>query len=261
MARVRKWSAGKGGAIAVSEERGVRRLHIGGDAIQSAMRLSAPDTLELEYTQAMMAFLLFRPEPRDVLMVGLGAGSIPRFMRARMPGTRVTVVEIEPGVVIAARQYFGLPPEDRQLRIVLGDGAQYVPQHRGSADVMLLDGFEDGAHAKELCTPDFYDAAHEALREGGVLSANFMADDPERDTWCRRIEKSFGRRVLLLSAEDDVNVIVLAFRGGPARIAWDELKARSRELKRLYSLPFDYFLSSLKSHNARTARYLMIAPE
>ena len=261
MARARKWSAGKGGAIAVSEERGVRRLHIGGDAIQSAMRLSAPDALELEYTRAMMAFLLFCPQPQDVLMVGLGAGSIPRFLRTRMPDARVTVVEIEPGVVTAARQYFGLPPEDRRLRIVLGDGAEYVPRHRASADVLLLDGFEDGAHAKELCTPRFYDAAHEALREGGVLCANFMADDPNRDTWCRRIETSFGRRMLLLSAEDDVNVIVLAFRGGPARMAWDELKTRSRALKRLYGLPFDYFLSSLKARNAHTARHLRIAPE
>ena len=260
MARVRKWSAGNGGAIAVSEERGVRRLHIGGDAIQSAMRLSAPDALELEYTRAMMAFLLFFPAPRDVLMVGLGAGSIPRFMRAHMPDARVTVVEINPGVVAAARHYFGLPPEDRRLRVVVGDGARYVPQHPGSADVLLLDGFEDGAHAKELCTPDFYDAAHAALREGGVLCANFMADDPKRDTWCRRIERSFGRRVLRLSAEDDVNLIVLALRGGPARVAWDELKASVRALKRLYGLPFDYFLHSLKAHNPHTARHLKIVP-
>jgi len=261
MSRLRKWPAGKGGAIAVSEERGVRMLHIGGDAIQSAMRLSAPDALELEYTRAMMAFLLFLEEPRDVLMVGLGAGSIPRFMRARMPEARITVVEINPGVIAAARQYFGLPAEDRRLRIVQGDGAVVVPANPGSADVLMLDGFEDGAHATELCTQRFYDAAHAALREGGVLSANFMADDPKLDTWCRRLEKSFGGRVLLLSAEDEVNVVVLAFRGGPARLAWDELKARARALKRQWGLPFDYFLSSLKSHNTHTTRYLRIAPE
>lgn len=261
MPRVKKWLADKEGAIAVSEQRGVRMLHIGGDAIQSAMRLSAPDELELEYTRAMMAFLLFCPAPRDLLMVGLGAGSIPRFMRVRMPDVRVAVVEINPGVATAARQYFGLPPEDKHLRIVLGDGAKYVPGHRGSADVLLLDGFEDGAHASELCTQDFYAAAYEALREGGVLSANFMADDPKRGTWRRRIEKSFAGRVLQLSAEDDVNVIVLAFRGGPPRIAWDELKVRARALKRQYGLPFDYFLSSLKTHNEHTARYLRIAPE
>lgn len=261
MSRLRKWFGAKGSAVAVSEHRGVRMLHIGGNAIQSAMRLSAPDVLELEYTQAMMAFLLFCPQPRDVLAVGLGAGSIPRYLRARMPEARITVVEINPGVITAARQYFSLPAEDRHLRIVLGDGAVHVPAHPASADVLMLDGFEDGAHATELCTQRFYDAACAALREGGVLSANFMADDPKLDTWCRRIGKSFGGRVLRLSAEDDVNAIVLALRGGPARLAWDELKARARALKRQYNLPFDYFLSSLKAHNAHSARYLKIAPE
>ncbi len=260
MSRSRKWPGAKGSAVVVSEQAGVRMLHIGGDAVQSAMRLASPESLELEYTRAMMAFLLFCPQPKDVLMVGLGAGSIPRFVHARMPEARVTVVEINQAVIAAARHYFGLPPEDPRLRIVLDDGAAYVPAHPGSADVLMLDGFEDGAHATELCTQGFYDAAYAALREGGVLSANFMADDPKLDDWSRRIERSFGGRVLLLAAEDGVNTIVLAFRGGPPRIAWDELKAAARTLKSRYGMPFLYFIASLKAHNAHTTRYLRIAP-
>ena len=194
-------------------------------------------------------------------MVGLGAGSIPRFLHARMPEARLTVVEINGGVIAAARQYFGMPAEDRRLRVVLGDGAVHVPAHPGCADVLMLDGFEDGAHATELCTQRFYDAAYAALREGGALSANFMADDPKLDTWCRPIGKSFGERVLLVAAEDRVNMIVLACRGGPARIAWDGFEGRARALKRQYGLPFDYFIASLRSHNAHTARFLRIAPE
>ena len=261
MARAKKWLAGKAGAIAISEKSGVRMLHIGGDAIQSAMRLSSPDALELDYTRAMMAYLLFHPEPRDVLMVGLGGGSIARFIHARMPGTRVKVVEIDAGVIAAAKHYFGLPPEDARLRVVLGDGAQYVPAHPASADVLLLDGFEDGAHAGELCTQSFYDAARGALREGGVLAANFMSDDRKLDVWCGRMRRSFGGRLVRVSAEDDVNLIVLAFNGGPARIAWDELAARARQLKRVFGLPFERFVASLKAHNRRTTRYLRIAAE
>ena len=82
----------KGSSVEVSESRGVRTLHLGGEAIQSAMRLSAPDRLELAYTRAMMAFLLFAPAPRDILMVGLGGGSIARFVYERLPRTRITGV-------------------------------------------------------------------------------------------------------------------------------------------------------------------------
>src|SRR5262245_66316256 len=102
MTRVRNWLAARK-AIEIVEEDGVRVLQIGGDAIQSAMRLDAPDAIELDYVRAMMAFLLFRPEPKDVLMIGLGGGSMARFIHARMPRTRVAVVEINPGVVTVAR--------------------------------------------------------------------------------------------------------------------------------------------------------------
>ena len=61
--------------VVVSEEEGVRYLHLGGDHIQSAMRIDAPDELELDYTRTTMAFLLFHPRPRECLMVGLGGGS------------------------------------------------------------------------------------------------------------------------------------------------------------------------------------------
>jgi hypothetical protein len=48
-------------SIAVSDARGVRSLHVGGEAIQSAMRLGEPYALALDYTRCMMAFLLFHP--------------------------------------------------------------------------------------------------------------------------------------------------------------------------------------------------------
>jgi hypothetical protein len=53
-------------------------MHLGGTAIQSAMRLATPDMLELHYTRTMMAALLVNDAPRELLMIGLGGGSIVR---------------------------------------------------------------------------------------------------------------------------------------------------------------------------------------
>src|SRR5437879_6762390 len=134
MKRLGKWLAARK-AIEIVEEGGVRVLQVGGNAIQSAMRLDAPDRIELDYVRAMMVFLLFRPAPREVLMVGLGGGSMARFIHQRMPQTRVTVVEINPGVVTAARRYFYFTEEDARLEIVLGEGAEGVSRQRGDAGV------------------------------------------------------------------------------------------------------------------------------
>jgi len=256
MKRLRSWLGHK--AIEIVEEDGVRVLQIGGNAIQSAMRLDAPDRIELDYVRAMMAFLLFRPDPRDVLMVGLGAGSMARFIHQRMPRTRVTVAEINPGVVTVARKYFHFAEEDERLEIVIGDGAEIMPRRPASCDVLVVDGFVNGRAADALCTQSFYDSAYAALREPGIMVANFMADDKRIERCCERIVKSFGRYPTLLLAEEKDNLIAFAHRGGPARIAWTELKARARAAARLFDLPLVKSLPGLRRRNPHTARFLTL---
>ena len=92
--------------LEVTEERGVRTLHLGSCAIQSRMRITRPWDLELAYTRAMMACLMFVPHPQDVLMIGLGGGSLAKFIRRHRPEVRVTAVEIDPRVIAAARTHF-----------------------------------------------------------------------------------------------------------------------------------------------------------
>ena len=73
--------------IAVSDARGYRSLHVGGEAIQSTMKLGDPYALALDYTRCMMAFLLFHPQPREALMIGLGGGSLAKFFHKRLRAT------------------------------------------------------------------------------------------------------------------------------------------------------------------------------
>src|SRR5512146_2380403 len=91
--------------IQVSEQNGVRMLHLGSSSVQSAMRLTAPNDLELAYTRCMMAFMPFHPQPRRILMVGLGGGSLAKFVHSRLPRVKIIVIEINPQVVAAARDY------------------------------------------------------------------------------------------------------------------------------------------------------------
>ena len=255
--RKRRWPAG-GEAVAVSEEGGVRFLHIGGDAIQSAMRLVEPDRLELHYTRAMMGFLLFHPAPEKVLMVGLGGGSMPRFLHRAFPRTRITVLDVSPAVVAAARRYFDFPADGPRLSVVLEDGAVWVPAHPASADVLLLDAFEDGRQVETLCSEKFYAQAHAALMDPGVLVQNFMADDDKLDKRVERLERVFGGRVVLIRAADCVNMIALAFKGAETRYSWAELGKRAAALEKTHGLPGEHYLASLKSLNVSTARHLTI---
>ena len=253
--RLHKWPLAQQSAVAVSENAGVRFLHIGGDAIQSAMRLSKPDRLELHYTRAMMGFLLFHPKPRKVLMIGLGGGSMARFLHKAFPRSRVTALDVSPEVVAAARRYFDFPADGPRLSAVLEDGASWVPARPASVDVILLDAFEDGAQVEVLCSESFYAAAFAALTEPGVLVQNFMADDKKMAARCERIERAFGSRVTYIRAADRVNVIAFAFKGGPQRFTWAELREQAALLTEQYDLPGDHYLKSLKQLNGGTARH------
>lgn len=260
MTRAKSWFALRRASVEVSEEGGVRSLHLGGDAIQSAIRLARPDELALDYTRAMMAFLLFQPLPREVLMIGLGGGSMARYIHQRMPRTRTTVVEINAKVLAAARSLFHFPADDARLQVEIACGADYLAGHAESADVLLVDGFDDGRQPAALCTQEFYDAACAALRAGGVMAVNFMAEEKKLDVYLQRIANSFGGQLVCLSAADRVNLIAFAFKRHPPQLAWSQLQTRARQLKKSHDLPLDDFIAGLKQRNPHTRAALSLRP-
>jgi len=102
-----------------------KALHFSLGEIQSRMQLQDPSALDLEYTQTMMAFLMFEPEPTAIAMIGLGGGSLPKFCYRYLPGTHIRVIEINPHV-IALRDAFHVPRDNKRFSIVHTDGAYFV---------------------------------------------------------------------------------------------------------------------------------------
>ena len=245
-------------SIAVSDARGVRSLHVGGDAIQSAMRLGDPYALALDYTRCMMAFLLFHPEPREALMVGLGGGSLAKFFYKSLRRTSIRIIELDARVVAAAREHFHVPPDGARFRIEIGDGAEALfPE---CCDTLVIDAFEDELHVPQLASGEFYDGAFLALREPGAMVVNFMNDDPKFDLTLQRLERAFGGAVIVMPALYDPNILVFALKGIAPRIGWAELRARAERLESKFGLPFTRYLSRLRAMNRWNAAELIISP-
>ena len=245
-------------SIAVSDARGVRSLHVGGDAIQSAMRLGDPYALALDYTRCMMAFLLFHPQPRSALMIGLGGGSLAKFFHKNFKKTSVRVVELDPRVLAAARQHFHVPPDGERFRIEIGDGAKaLLPE---CCDTLVIDAFEDELHVPQLASAEFYDGAFLALREPGAMVVNFMNDDPKFDLTLQRLERAFGGAVIVMPALYDPNILVFALKGIAPRMTWGALRSRAEQLESKLGLPFTRYLSRLRAMNRWNAAELIISP-
>ena len=222
--------------LEVTEERGMRVLHLGSRAIQSAMRISRPWDLELAYTRAMMGCLMFNSTPQEVLMIGLGGGSLAKFLRKQRPQTRITAVEIDPRVIAAARVHFELPPDDDTLSVIEADGALYVRQHPGSADIILLDGFDAGNQVEALATQTFYAACRRALRPGGVLVVNLWGRDSEFAEYFARLARAFDGEVGWISVQYKTNIIVFAFDEPGAVARLDAAQPQLANLSTRYGL-------------------------
>lgn len=193
----------------VHEENGELSLHFDFPTIQSRMLKAEPARLLLDYTRTMMGFLLFLPKPERIAMIGLGGGSLAKYCRHRLPETDFTAIEISPEV-LALRNTFGIPDDDDHFRVVCADGADFVRCKLDSFDVLLVDGFDRDGQPRQLCSAEFYDNCHRALRPGGVLVVNLCADDTGYGSYIARISDSFSGRAIVVEAEEGDNKIVFA---------------------------------------------------
>ncbi len=220
--------------IDISEQSGVRFLHFGTLWIQGAMRIARPWSLELEYTREMMASLLLRDDarwPRKVLLIGLGAASLTKFLYRHYPLAHLTVVEIEPAVVAAARQFFKLPEDPKRLHLVIGDGAEYILGSSKIFDLILVDGFDENARTGALESLPFYQACRACLSDDGIVAINLLSRNRGFKNSLMRLCSAFEDRVLVFPSCESGNAIALAASGDPIEISFDELKESALTLK------------------------------
>jgi spermidine synthase len=220
-------------AIDISEEAGVRYLHFGSSWVQGAMRIARPFALELDYTRELMVPLLLHGDdwPRKVLQVGLGAASVTKFLWRYRPQAKLTVVEIDPRVEAAARQFFKLPDDPARIDIRHGDGADFMVKSKQRFDLILVDGFDADARPGQLDTLPFYLDCRARLADDGLLCVNLLSRRKDFGKSVKRLEEAFDEHAIAFPSCDSGNAIALARTGTGETPTLEELKAAATHLK------------------------------
>ncbi len=186
--------------------------------VQSEMRLSRPSALVLAYCRAIMAFALFVPDPRHIVMVGLGGGSLAKFCHRHFPRARISVIELRADV-IALREQFCVPPDDARFCVVHADACVWLAgADAAGIDVLLVDGFDSGGLPASLGSARFYADCRRALCDGGVLVANIFSYDPQFRGMLARLDLLFNRHLCWFDKVAGNNRILFAVKA-PARPA------------------------------------------
>ena len=147
---------------------------------QSHLDLVDPTHLEFEYVRRMGHVLDLAGEPGaplDVLHLGGGALTLPRYLAATRPGSQQRVVEIDRPLTDLVRAHLPLPRGAR-IRVRAADAREGLAATRpASMDVVVTDVFAGARTPAHLTTLEFVAEARAALRPEGVYLAN-VADGP-----------------------------------------------------------------------------------
>jgi len=247
--------------VTFSEIHGVRYLHLGTPWVQGAMRIKKPYSIELEYAQQMMAWLLFLDASNTkTLQLGLGTGALTQFTN-RLNDTIQTIgVELNPGIIIAAQTMFSLDVQSPRMKIIQDNALNYVQNinNHHQFDSIQVDIFNGEASGPALSSLDFYQGCFNALKEVGVMTVNLFSRHPSFNTNINHICDVFENRVLLFNEVHDCNVVVIAFKGPHLEIAWDDLEQRARYLCKESGLPSKKWVKNLKKCNVQPKKYLSI---
>ncbi|MFI1825559.1 spermidine synthase [Streptomyces sp. NPDC020412] len=150
-------------------------------APQSYVDLDEPTHLEFEYTRRIAHLLdACAPEgaPLDVLHLGGGALSLPRYVAATRPGSRQDVVEADRGLLALVAEHLPLP-DGAGVAVHADDARAFVAAAPAeSVDVLVADVFGGSRVPAHLTSVEFARAAERVLRPGGIYAGNLADGSP-----------------------------------------------------------------------------------
>ncbi len=162
------------------------------EEVQSRLDPLSPLALLSPYTQAMLLALVWCPQPRRILLIGLGGGRLHMVLHHVFESAQLDTVELDPLVVDIATRFFGFFPDERQ-RTVIADGRAHVRAlAAGTAyDLIVLDAYRSEGVSPHLLTYDFYAECRARLGPHGLLVSNLHASTPMYDAARRTFAAAF----------------------------------------------------------------------
>ena len=250
------------GLIEVVDNKDVRSLHFGNETRQSSLQLSAPHSLYSRYAQAMMGWLLFKRPVDNALMIGLGGGILANYFLYHFKDCYFRAVEYRRDVVRVARSHFGLPYQERRLKVLIGDGGDYMRtqslKYREVYPLILVDAFDDAGISDAVIRTAFFDNCKALLKKEGVLVINLWNSDKALYlNAVFNLQQTFDDKVLFLPVRGRGNVIAFAFNDGFQQQKFKQLIKTAQQLQQQYLLDFPLFLKDFRTHNPKNFKYIV----
>jgi spermidine synthase len=241
--------------IQVIDQQGLRALSFDG-SMETRMSLSDPLTGHFEYIEYFHTPWLWHSNLTNVLMVGLGGGSVQRAYEHYYPQVSIDTVEIDAAVVRIAKEYFRFKESERQ-RVHVMDGRVYLRRTETKYDTIIMDAYVKNRYGSfipyQLATKEFFEIARDHLTTNGVIAYNVIGT---MHGWQADIlgsvyktMKSVFPNVYLFPAKETLNVVMIGTRS-PVKTDSNLVQQRAGALIQAKRVTLSSFRSRVLSFRA-----------
>jgi len=199
---------------------------------ESRISLAGPDVLPINYVRMMTTALAYAPQVDNILQIGLGGGALTNYIGRFLPDARIDSVEIDPGVINAAKTWFSVKETER-MRLLESDGRVYLNRNRNLYDVALIDAYIGSSVPFHLMTKEFYALLKRRLVPGGAAVFNIIEINRLFPVSLRTLQTVFANVDLYRSGIGEVAVVAT---DAPRTVA--AVERRAAELQEKYGFRY-----------------------
>jgi predicted membrane-bound spermidine synthase len=188
-----------------------------------------------EYVQGELTRFARSRGPTEVLVIGGGGYTFPRWVEVKLSDVGVDVVEIDPAVTEVAYREMGLP-RDTRIRSFNMDGRQFIRERakKSHYSLVIQDAVNDLSVPYHLLTKEYNDAVKQTLAPGGAYLLTLIDSVEHGELWraaVHTMRETFPHVVLLdpsgFKSPGDRSVFIVAGSDQPLEIA--EIRAVAEE--------------------------------
>lgn len=240
------WNSQK---VEIKDHGNFRSLYFDNDYLQSRMALNSPEELVLTYTWYMAFSLLLLPNPTNILVIGVGSGSLIRFFHHHYPDCKIDAVDKSLHIIKLARGYFCLP-DNPNISIHCQDGFDFIKSNSNKRyDLILIDAFDSQGMAKTIYSTSFFQECVKSLLPQGIISCNLWSTNTNL---FQSVKNSLLQEIpyhLVLPVPNRGNCVILALN---FQIPWVSIclnKKKQQALAKRYSINFSQMIRIAKQNN------------
>jgi len=234
----------------LEDKEGIRYLYSGESATQSAINLTQPHKIILKNLEYALGCLMFIPKPQNILLLGVGGGSLIHFFRHYCPNASITGIDIDSSLLQTMHHEFLLPQADSLLTYHIADARDWVKNNNSLYDLIVVDIFNEQFMPTWVLEDAFISDLKQSLSQHGCITWNtLITTDTEFNQFYKSLRSIFQQRTVCLAADDYENTIVYSFNAKLKHADMGHLIQLAEQNNKQYHLPFHEILQVIFNTN------------